>query len=118
MSYYYVLFLMDVRCGSLLEHPQSIVVVELLVVQVLEVEHVIEVFLGCKMDEKAGLSIYKKIFVSQNQVKRRLDYQTETTNVLRRTEQKHMVDWIISNVRQNPLKKILKKKFVVHNPSI
>ena len=51
------------------------------------------------MDEKAGLSIYKKIFVSQNQVKRRLDYQTETTNVLRRTEQKHMVDWIISNVR-------------------
>ena len=34
-----------------------------------------------------------------SQVKRRLDYQTETTNVLRRTEQKHMVDWIISNVR-------------------
>jgi hypothetical protein len=28
-----------------------------------------------------------------------LDYQTETTNVIRRTEQKHMVDWIISSVR-------------------
>jgi len=36
-----------------------------------------------------------------SQVKRRLDYQTETTNVLRRTEQKHMVDWIISNVRKS-----------------
>merc|ERR1712029_370225 len=35
------------------------------------------------------------------QVKRRLDYQLQTANVLRANEQKHMVDWIISNVKKS-----------------
>ena len=29
-----------------------------------------------------------------------MDYQLEISNVLRRAEQKHMVDWIIGSVRK------------------
>jgi len=35
------------------------------------------------------------------QVKKRLDYQVEVNNVMRRMEQKHMVDWIINDVKKN-----------------
>ncbi len=35
------------------------------------------------------------------QVKRRLDYQVELNNVMRRVEQRHMVDWIIGNVKKS-----------------
>jgi len=35
------------------------------------------------------------------QVKRRLDYQLQTANVLRANEQRHMVDWIITNVKKS-----------------
>ena len=34
-------------------------------------------------------------------VKRKLDYQVELLTVMKRAEQKHMVDWIISNVRKS-----------------
>lgn len=38
---------------------------------------------------------------AHQKVKTRLDYQLETAKVLRDMEHKHMVDWIISNVRKS-----------------
>merc|ERR1711892_619468 len=43
----------------------------------------------------------ERLALAPSQVKKRLDYQLETANVMRRMEQKHMVDWIISNVKQS-----------------
>merc|ERR1712029_427368 len=43
----------------------------------------------------------ERLVLAHSQVKKRLDYQLETANVLRRMEQKHMVDWIISSVKQS-----------------
>jgi F-type H+-transporting ATPase subunit b len=42
-----------------------------------------------------------RLVEAHSAVKKRLDYQLETANVLRRMEQKHMVDWIISNVKKS-----------------
>jgi len=36
-----------------------------------------------------------------DQIKKRLDYQLELSNIKKRAEQKHMVNWIISNVRKS-----------------
>merc|ERR550532_3136240 len=47
-------------------------------------------------------SVYRaRLMEAHQQVKKRLDYQLETANVMRRMEQKHMVDWIISNVKKS-----------------
>jgi len=58
---------------------------------------------GIRQKEAVGLQLeaeYRdRLSQAHQQVKKRLDYQLETANVMRRMEQKHMVDWIIGNVK-------------------
>jgi len=55
--------------------------------------------------ENVGLQLeieYRsRLSEAYKQVKRRLDYQLATANVLRAAEQRHMVQWIIDNVRKS-----------------
>merc|ERR1712037_1052560 len=66
-----------------------------------EIDHIKAIIAAKK--EAVGLqleSVYRaRLQAAYIQVKKRLDYQLETANVVRRMEQKHMVDWIIGNVK-------------------
>lgn len=55
--------------------------------------------------ENIGLQlegVYRQRLIEiHSQVKKKLDYQLETTNVKTRLEQRHMVNWIVDNVRKS-----------------
>lgn len=43
----------------------------------------------------------ERVHTAHKEIKRKLDYQVATASVMRKAEQKHMVDWIITNVRKS-----------------
>lgn len=46
-------------------------------------------------------AVHHCIYPFPAQVKKRLDYQLEVANVKTRLEQKHMVNWIVNNVKSS-----------------